>query len=89
MSRKCQVSKKKGLRGNRVSHSNRKTKHTQEVNLQTKRFIDPETGKTVKLRVSGAQAPATGKLLSSEGPLHVQAAFVVVRSTFQFQGKIM
>lgn len=61
MSRKCQVSKKKGLRGNRVSHSNRKTKHTQEVNLQTKRFIDPETGKTVKLRVSAKMIKTIAK----------------------------
>lgn len=52
MSRKCNISNKKGLTGNRVSHSNRKTKHVQNVNLQTKKFWDPEKRKWVKLRVS-------------------------------------
>ncbi|RAP38210.1 50S ribosomal protein L28 [Candidatus Marinamargulisbacteria bacterium SCGC AAA071-K20] len=52
MSRKCEISKIRGLTGNRVSHSKRRTKHVQEVNLQTKKFWNPEKGCWVKLKVS-------------------------------------
>lgn len=52
MSRVCQVSGKKALVGNKVSHSNRKSKRRFEVNLQTKRFWFEEENRWVKLRVS-------------------------------------
>ena len=52
MSRKCDISEKKGLTGNRVSHSKRRTKHVQNANLQSKKFWDPEKKKWVKLKVS-------------------------------------
>lgn len=52
MSRVCQVSGKKALVGNKVSHSNRKSKRRFEVNLQTKRFWFEEESRWVKLRVS-------------------------------------
>jgi len=48
----CQVSGKKALVGNKVSHSNRKSKRRFEVNLQTKRFWFEEENRWVKLRVS-------------------------------------
>lgn len=52
MSRICQVSGKKAVVGNKVSHSNRKSKRRFEVNLQTKRFWFEEESRWVKLRVS-------------------------------------
>ena len=52
MSRICQVTGKKALVGNKVSHSNRKTKRRFEVNLHDKRFWFEEEQRWVKLRVS-------------------------------------
>jgi large subunit ribosomal protein L28 len=52
MSRRCQVTGKTALVGNRVSHSNRKSKRRFEVNLQTKRFWFEEESRWVKLRIS-------------------------------------
>ena len=52
MSRVCQVTGKKALVGNKVSHSNRKSKRRFEVNLHSKRFWLEEEGRWVKLRVS-------------------------------------
>ena len=52
MSKVCEVSGKRALRGNKVSHSNRKTKKVNQPNLQTKRFFVPSTGRWVKLKVS-------------------------------------
>lgn len=52
MSRSCDLTGKRRLVGNKVSHANNKTKMTQKPNLQTKRVYDPETGQTIKLRLS-------------------------------------
>ena len=52
MSRRCQVTGKTALVGNKVSHSNRKSKRRFEINLQTKRFWFEEESRWVKLRVS-------------------------------------
>ncbi|MFT6631167.1 MAG: large subunit ribosomal protein L28 [Bacteriovoracaceae bacterium] len=52
MARTCDLTGKRRLVGNKVSHSNMKTKMTQEVNLHSKKVYDPETGKTIKLRLS-------------------------------------
>ncbi len=52
MARACDLTGKKRLVGNRVSHANNKTKMTQKPNLHTKRVFDPETGETLKLRLS-------------------------------------
>ena len=52
MARKDQITKKKKRVANNVSHSNRKTKRTQEINLQTKRFFIEEQNRWVKLRVT-------------------------------------
>ena len=54
MTRQCALTKKRRLVGNKVSHSNIKTKKTQRVNLHTKRMFDPETGKMVKARLSAS-----------------------------------
>lgn len=54
MARVCQVTGKKVITGNHVSHSNRKTKRKFYPNLLTKRFFVPETGEWVSLKVSAA-----------------------------------
>jgi large subunit ribosomal protein L28 len=52
MARACDLTGKRRLVGNKVSHAKNRTKMTQKPNLQTKRVFDPETGKTIKLRLS-------------------------------------
>ena len=52
MSRVCQLSGKKPLKGHKVSHSNVKTKRRFLPNLFTKRFYIPETEQWVTLKVS-------------------------------------
>jgi large subunit ribosomal protein L28 len=52
MSRRCQLTGKKPLTGNLVSHSQRHTKRRQMPNLQTKRIWIPEEGRFVKMKLS-------------------------------------
>jgi large subunit ribosomal protein L28 len=52
MSRICQITGKKPITGNRVSHSNIKSKRKFLPNLQYKRFFLPEEGQWITLRVS-------------------------------------
>ena len=52
MSRVCQITGKKVMVGNNVSHANNKTKRKFYPNLHTKKFFVPETGETVILKVS-------------------------------------
>ena len=54
MSRVCQITGKKVVTGNNVSHSKRKTKRKFYPNLQTKKFFIPEEDKWVTLKVSAA-----------------------------------
>jgi large subunit ribosomal protein L28 len=54
MSRICQITGKKAMVGNSVSHSNRKTKRRFNPNLQEKRFFVPEEQKWVTIKVSTA-----------------------------------
>jgi len=52
MSRVCQVTGKTALVGNKVSHSNHKSKRRFEVNLRNKRYWLEEEGRWIRLRVS-------------------------------------
>ncbi len=54
MSRICDLTGKKALKGNYVSHSNVKTKRRFYPNLQTKRFYIPEEDTWITLKVSAA-----------------------------------
>jgi len=54
MSRICQITGKRRLVGNNVSHSNIKTKREFAPNLQTKRFWLAEEQRFVTLKVSAA-----------------------------------
>ncbi len=52
MARVCDLTGKKALIGNKVSHSNIKTKRKFLPNLKTKRFFVPELGEWITLKVS-------------------------------------
>ena len=52
MSRICQITGKKVMAGNNVSHAKNRNKRKFYPNLQTKKFFVPETGETVILKVS-------------------------------------
>ena len=52
MARRCSLTGKKGLVGNKVSHSQRKTKRVQQPNLIKKRLYIPEENRTVTLKLS-------------------------------------
>ncbi len=52
MSKICDLTGKKTITGNKVSHSNAKTKRKFLPNLKMKKFFIPETGEWVTLKVS-------------------------------------
>jgi len=52
MSKVCQITGKKAMVGNHVSHSNIKTKRRFNPNLHKKKFYVPELGEWVVLKVS-------------------------------------
>lgn len=54
MSRICQITGKRAMVGNNVSHSKRRTKRKFDVNLFDKKFYLPDEDRWVKLTVSAA-----------------------------------
>ena len=52
MSRVCQVTGKKALSGNNVSHANNKTKRRWLPNLHERRFWVPSENRWISMRVS-------------------------------------
>ena len=54
MSKVCQITGKKTITGNNVSHSNKRTKRTFQPNLKIKKFFVPEWTEWVYLKVSAA-----------------------------------
>lgn len=52
MARVCQLTGKKVMTGNNVSHSNRKTKRKFYPNLITKKFYIPEEDSFITLKIS-------------------------------------
>ncbi len=54
MSRVCQITGKRVIAGNNVSHSKRRTKRKFYPNLVTKRFYIPEEDKWITLKVSAS-----------------------------------
>ena len=64
MSRVCEVTGKKGLNGNRVSHVNNKSPHVQRPNLKKKRVFVPELKRWVVVRLSAKGI----KVLDKKGP---------------------
>jgi len=62
MSRVCELTGKRPITGNHVSHSNHKTKRRFLPNLQKKRFFVPETGQWITLKVSSKAIKCINKL---------------------------
>lgn len=54
MSKVCQLTGKRPISGNNVSHSKAKTRRRFLPNLQTKKFFIAEENKWIKLKVSAA-----------------------------------
>ena len=54
MSRICQITGKKAMVGNNVTHSKRRTKRTFDVNLFTKKFFYVEENCWISLKLSAA-----------------------------------
>ncbi len=52
MSKVCELSGKRPMSGNNVSHSKRRTKRRFLPNLQKKRFFIPETGQWITLKIA-------------------------------------
>lgn len=74
MSRVCQITGKKPLVGNRVSHSNHKTKRRLEVNLRNKRFWFEEENRWLRLRLSARAMRLIDKVGLAEVVRQMRAA---------------
>ena len=62
MSKICQITGKKAITGNDVSHSKRRTKRRFNVNLFTKKFYWVEQGMWTSLTISAAGLRTINKL---------------------------
>ena len=62
MSKVCQITGKKAMVGNNVSHSKRRTKRTFEVNLFNKKFYWVEQDMWISLKVSAAGLRTINKI---------------------------
>ncbi len=52
MAKRCQLTGKGPMSGNRVSHSHKKTRRRQLPNIQTKRLYVPELDRWVRVKLS-------------------------------------
>ena len=71
MSQVCELTGKRPQVGMNVSHSNRHTKRRFLPNLTTRKFKDPVSGKTVRLKIS---IRAQRTLLKNPGKFRAQIA---------------
>ncbi len=62
MSKVCELTGKRPLKGNKVSHSNHKTKRRFMPNLQKKRIFVPELGDFVQVKLSTNALRTVSKL---------------------------
>ncbi|MDH6303988.1 large subunit ribosomal protein L28 [Parabacteroides sp. PF5-5] len=62
MSKICQITGKKAMVGNNVSHSNKRTKRKFNVNLFTKKFYWVEEDQWISLSISAAGLRTINKL---------------------------
>ena len=75
MSRDCQVTGKRVMSGNNVSHANNKTRRRFLPNLHERRFWVASENRWVKLRVSAAPcAPSTRTASMASWPISAPAA---------------
>lgn len=61
MSRACQLTRKRAMTGNNVSHAMNKTKRKFDVNLIKKRFYIPEEDRWITLKVSASTLKTINK----------------------------
>jgi len=54
MSRKCQISGKKGSAGNTRSHACNANKRTFDANIIKKKILDPKTGRMKKMKIAAS-----------------------------------
>ncbi len=62
MSKICQISGKKANRANQVSHSNVKTKKTQNINLHSKKIWSVKRKKWIKVKISSKMIKSLHKI---------------------------
>lgn len=62
MPRSCDLTGKRKMIANKVSHAHNKTKIAKEPNLHNKKVYDPETGKTIRLRLSARAVKTLDKV---------------------------
>ena len=62
MSRKCTLSNKSSMVGNRVSHAKNRTKVRLLANIQNKKIYAPSLGKFVKIRISTSALKTVNKI---------------------------
>jgi large subunit ribosomal protein L28 len=62
MSKICQITGKRPMVGNNVSHSNKRTKRTFEVNLFRKKFYWVEEDAWISLKISAAGLRTINKI---------------------------
>ena len=62
MSKVCDLTGTRPLYGNKVSHSNRKTRRRFNPNLQKKTFFIPETNEWIEMKVSAKAIGTINKL---------------------------
>ncbi|MEO6190999.1 MAG: 50S ribosomal protein L28 [Saprospiraceae bacterium] len=62
MSKVCDLTGTRPMYGNKVSHSNRKTRRRFNPNLQKKTFFIPETGEWVELKITTKALRTINKL---------------------------
>lgn len=79
MARECQLTGKKVMVGNNVSHSNRKTKRRFYPNLLKKRFYLPEEDRWVTLKVSASALRTINKIGITEAIKRAEANGITVK----------
>ena len=57
----CQISGKRWMNGNKISHSNIKSPKRFGANIQSKRVFDVESGRWVRLKISTRALKALNK----------------------------
>lgn len=62
MSKVCQLTGKRPITGNNVSHSKRRTKRRFLPNLQNKKYFVPETDEWIELKLSTSAMRTINKL---------------------------
>ncbi|TVR90771.1 MAG: 50S ribosomal protein L28 [Spirochaetaceae bacterium] len=62
VSRKCNITGKKPLAGNNVSHAHNKTRRVQRPNIQKQRIFVPELGRMVRIKLSTSALRTVNKL---------------------------